>query len=158
VRSLLELMEVHASLHESFAVHRDLVVLRDFPRALEALDRFEQDLRVHMDQEEKVILPLYEERIGHVRGGDPQFFYLEHRNILRNLDRARESLRRLIRESKSGAREAHVFLEEESLLYQLLEHHDLREKNVLYPRLSDALSPSEREDVLARLGRPQGIA
>lgn len=147
-------MDVHASLHERFASHRDHVVGLEFLQALGSLEQFEQELRGHMEVEEKVILPLYEERIGHVPGGDPQFFHPEHRNLLKNLERAREGLRRLIAEPTSGRRQAHEFLQEESLLYQLLEHHDLRERNILYPRLSEALSPSEREEVLARCGLP----
>ena len=36
----------------------------------------------------------------------------------------------------------------------LLEHHDLREKNILYPRHSGALTPEEREDLLTRCDAP----
>lgn len=149
MRSLMEMMEVHKDLDELFAVHRDHVVGLEFRQALEALERFERALRAHMEIEEKVILPLYVERVGHVTGGDPQFFYLEHKNLLRNLETAKEGLRRLIADAGSGRRQAHQFLQEESLLHQLLVHHDLREKNVLYPRLDEKLSPEERERVLA---------
>jgi hemerythrin-like domain-containing protein len=147
-------MDVHAGLHEQFAVHRDYVVGLDFPRALQELERFERELRVHMEAEEKVILPLYEQRVGHVLGGDPQFFTLEHQNLLRNLERAKEGLRQLISRADSGRRQAHEFLQEESLFLQLLAHHDLREKNVLYPRLSEALSPEEVEEVLSKCLNP----
>ena len=152
MRSLLELMDVHAGLHEQFAVHRDHVVGLEFSRALEALERFERDLRSHMDVEETFILPLYEQRVGHVTGGDPQFFYLEHRNLLRNLERAKDELKRLAADPASGRRQAHEFLQEESLLFQLLAHHDLREKNVLYPRLTEALSPAEIDELLSKCG------
>jgi iron-sulfur cluster repair protein YtfE (RIC family) len=152
MRSLLEMMEVHRDLFELLAVHRDHVVGLEWDRALEALQRFEDELRSHMTAEETHILPVYEKRVGAVTGGDPQFFYLEHKNILRNLDTAKEELRRLARDPKSGRRQAHEFLAAESMLLHLLQHHDLREKNVLYPKLDEALSPEERQALLDACG------
>jgi iron-sulfur cluster repair protein YtfE (RIC family) len=146
------MMGVHADLGEKFAVHRDYVVGLEFARALEALERFEEDLRSHMAVEEKHILPLYERRVGHVLGGDPQFFYLEHENILRNIDSAKRELGRLAADPKAGRRQAHEFIDREGILRHLLEHHDLREKNVLYPKLDEALSPEERIALLEACG------
>lgn len=152
MRSVLELMDVHAGLHERFAVHRDHVVGLEFGPALAALERFEQELRAHMAVEEKHILPLYEARVGHVLGGDPQFFHLEHKNILRNLETAKDDLRRLIADPNAGRRQAHEFLDREGILLHLLEHHDLRERNILYPKLDEVLSPEERGALLAACG------
>jgi len=156
VRSLLEMMHVHADLHELFAVHRDYVVGLEFGRALGALEHFEVELRRHMTLEERHILPLYERRVGHVLGGDPQFFYLEHKNILRNIDSAKEELRRLEGDPKAGRRQAHEFIDKEGILRHLLEHHDQRERNVLYPKLDEALTPEERADLLKACGLPEG--
>lgn len=152
MRSVQKMMEFHAGLHELFAVHRDHVVGLEFAAALDALERFERELRSHMELEEKHILPLYEARVGHVLGGDPQFFYLEHKNLLRNLETAKTELRALAADPKAGRRQAHEFLEHESLFLGLLRHHDLREKNVLYPKLDEALSPDEREALLKACG------
>jgi hemerythrin-like domain-containing protein len=152
MRSILEMMDVHAELHELFAVHRDYVVGLEFGRALEALERFEAELRRHMAVEEQHILPLYERRVGHVLGGDPQFFYLEHKNILRNIDSAKEELRRLAADPQAGRRQAHEFIDKEGILRHLLEHHDLRERNVLYPKLDEVLSAEERATLLETCG------
>lgn len=153
MRSLLEMMDVHADLHEAFAVHRDYVVGLEFRRALEELERFERELKLHMDDEERHVLPLYEARVGHVTGGDPQFFHLEHRNLLRNIETAKEELRKIIANPAAGRRQAHEFLDHESLLLHLLQHHDARERNTLYPKLDEALTPQEREALLAACGR-----
>jgi iron-sulfur cluster repair protein YtfE (RIC family) len=153
VRSLLELLEVHAGLREQLAVHRDFVVGLEFARALAELEKFERELRVHMDAEEAFILPLYRERAGKVLGGDPDFFTLEHKSILRSLETAKESLRKLAVDPGAGRRQAHEFLDQEGMLLHLLEHHDLREKNTLYPRLDEVLTEAEREDLLRRCGR-----
>jgi iron-sulfur cluster repair protein YtfE (RIC family) len=155
MRSILEMMDVHADLHERFAVHRDYVVGLEFGRALEALERFEAELRTHMAVEEQHILPLYERRVGHVLGGDPQFFYLEHKNILRNIDSAKDELRRLAADPKAGRRQAHEFIDREGILHHLLEHHDLRERNVLYPKLDEALTPEERDALLEACRLPK---
>lgn len=152
MRSLLELLDVHAGLRDQFAVHRDFVVGLEWPRALSELEKFERDLRHHMDAEEAWILPLYRERVGKVLGGDPEFFTLEHKNILRNLETAKESLRKMAVDPKAGRRQAHEFLDQESLLLHLLEHHDAREKNTLYPRLDEVLTDAEREELLRRCG------
>ena len=124
----------------------------EFGRALAELEGFERDLRVHMDDEEAHLLPVYRSRIGKVLGGDPDFFTLEHRNILRNLETSKEALRRLAADPQAGRRQAHEFLDQEWMLQNLIRHHDLREKNILYPKLDDVLSEPERDELLARCG------
>ena len=152
MRSVQELLTAHAGLHEQFAVHRDFVVGLEFGRALEELERFERELRSHMELEEKHVIPLYEARVGAVTGGDPEFFRLEHKNLLRNLDTAKAELRRLSEDPRAGRRQAHEALHGQSLFIHLLQHHDLRERNVLYPRLDEALSPEERLALLRACG------
>ncbi|HXG60064.1 MAG TPA: hemerythrin domain-containing protein [Planctomycetota bacterium] len=151
-RTLLELMGVHESLRERFAEHRDLVVGLEFGKALESLEVFERELVDHMRAEEKHILPLYERRVGRIPGGDPQFFHLEHRNLLRNLSALKEALGRLAGDRGAGRRQAHEFLHREALFLHLLEHHDGREKNILYPSLDRVLTDGEREALLAVCG------
>lgn len=149
-RSLLDLMDVHSRIDELFDVHRDRVVELRFSEALSALERFEAALLEHMTDEDEAVLPLYVERVGHVVGGDPEFFRLEHKNLKRNLSSIKEALRELAADPRAGVREAHRFLETEHLFLHLLEHHSLREKNILYPCLDRALSEEERGALLRR--------
>lgn len=153
--TLMRMMDVHADIAEKLAVHRDLVVGLEFGRALEALGEFERALRDHMEAEERHILPLYEARVAPAPlGGDPEFFRLEHRNLLKNLAEIAARLTKLAADPKAGRRQAHEFLDAEHLFIHLLEHHDLRERNVLYPELDKRLSEREREELLARVTRP----
>lgn len=152
MRSLLALMDVHAKVDELFDVHRDRIVELRFADALDALLAFEREFLRHMKDEDDAVLPLYEARVGHVLGGDPEFFRLEHRNLVRNLEAIKEELRRLVADPAAGVRAAHKFLAREHLFLQILEHHTLREKNVLYPRLDAALTDEEREALLKRCG------
>ncbi|MCG3172273.1 MAG: hypothetical protein GMKNLPBB_00421 [Myxococcota bacterium] len=145
-------LNAHEQLREKFARHRDWVVGLEFHRALEALDEFERDLLKHMQDEERSILPLYESRVGRVPGGAPELFRLEHKNLLRNLEVIREALRRLADDPSAGRRRAHEFLHQEGVFMHLLEHHDLRERNILYPRLEEKLSAGEIREVLDACG------
>jgi iron-sulfur cluster repair protein YtfE (RIC family) len=148
VSSLLSLCDVHVGLKELLALHRDLVVGLEWRKALEALGRFAGELRAHMDFEERRILPLYAQRVGPAPGGDPEFFRLEHRNLLKNLEDVKGALAALVGDPKAGRRQAHELLEKESMLLHLLEHHDLREKNILYPRLDSVVTEEERAALL----------
>ena len=153
MKSLLTLLDVHANLKERLAVHGDCLVGLEFERALEELDRFERELRAHMDAEERHILPLYRVLLPRVPGGDPDLFTLEHKNILRSLATAKEALRKVIGTPGAGRREARELLDGEWMLRHLIDHHDSREKNVLYPRLDAALSDKERARVLEAVSR-----
>ncbi len=148
MKSLLDLMEVHKELDELFARHRDLVVGLDFAKAAKALDAFERALKIHMEAEEKHILPLYEQRVGHVLGGDPAFFHAEHKNLLKLLAEIQTKSRELAANRAAGPRQAHQFLEAESMFLHLLDHHDRRERNTLYPELDKKVTVAEREELL----------
>ncbi len=152
-RSLLELLDVHAGFMELLAQHRDLIVGLEFGAAAEALATFETALRRHMEAEEKYVLPLYEERVGTMIGGSPEMFRLEHKNILRNLDDVKKLAKELAANAQAGRRQAHEFLDNETMLLHLLQHHDLRERNILYAELDLKLSEAELTALLAKCDR-----
>lgn len=152
--SLQELDRVHDALTELLLLHRDSVVGLDFKEARERLARFERELRRHMEDEETLLLPLYEARVAPVRGADADALRLEHRSILRALGEVALRVGKLAEDSSAGRREAHLLLDAEGLLLHLLDHHDRRERATLYPLLDQALTEPERADLLARCRRP----
>lgn len=148
MRSLMEMMDAHKVLHEAIAQHRDLVVGLEFTRASDALEEFARALHRHIEDEERDILPLYAERVGAVKGGRPEYFYGEHARMRELLATLVDESRALAATPRAGRREAHEFLEKESLLLHLLEHHDEREGMILYPELDKRTSEQERAAIL----------
>jgi hemerythrin superfamily protein len=149
--SLAPFMLLHDALLEKFRRHRDLLIEGDLRGSGRELAAFEKDLRAHMGDEERRILPLYAKRVAPAPGGSPEMFRLEHRNLLKNLAGIRKAFRALRR---PGSREIQRFLEAEHLFLQILDHHDRRERNLLYPRLEAATGAAERSALLKAAGIP----
>lgn len=97
------------------------------------LRRFSDEIRAHIRYEEEQLLPIFR-RAGRISGGAPELFINEHRKI-------EKALTRLLR---SRRRDRVAIIEEEFRLKELLRHHDLREKNILYPVLDRVATPQER--------------
>lgn len=96
-----------------------------------ALDRYEDflcGLRHHMSMEERLLFPLYEELTG-----DPDLIPIMHSEhvLIRLLaDEVREALR----EEDLGA-----FAESIEQLHVVMDAHDQREEEIIYPRIDKAL-------------------
>jgi hypothetical protein len=61
-------------------------------------------------------------------------------------------LERLCSEHSDLSREILKLFDEQALFKHLVEHHDLREQNILYPALDEMTDEAERRDLLARSG------
>jgi hypothetical protein len=102
-----------------------------------------------MRMEERHVFPLYAARVKDPGpGGGAEVFVAEHRNLIRNLDGISKGFAALGRKRRPGARDLQLFLESEHLFIQILDHHDRRERNLLYPRLEGALAADERAALL----------
>ncbi|MCI0342616.1 MAG: hemerythrin domain-containing protein [Planctomycetales bacterium] len=149
--SLLELMDLHEGLQREFAAHQEHLVGPELKPARETWARFERALRHHIREEEEVILPFYEQRAGEVPKGRPEFFRLEHRKIGEFLDRIGPALGALREESPRLRREVLDLLLVEVRFQNLLEHHDQRERTILYPTIERLATPEERTDLFSSL-------
>ncbi len=149
-RSVLDALTLHEQLVELFLDHQDALLSVDVPTALARLDRYERLLLDHMRVEEDRWLPLYAERAGRPPGGPIELFLGEHRKMRAFLERFRETLGRIASEDEKMARRSVLALFDRQAMYKhLVEHHDLREKNVLYPWLDRVTSADERAALLA---------
>ena len=121
----------------------------DVDLALSRLQQFEQELRAHMQVEEELLLPVYS-RAGQIPGGPIIFFTGEHRKMLEFLARLTETLQQLKTKPTNLPREIIKLFDVEATFKHLMEHHDLREQNILYPTLDKVTSEKEREELLSQ--------
>jgi hemerythrin-like domain-containing protein len=148
--SFLSLLDTHEWLDEHFLLHQEALLAGDLTLALELLEQVDEGQREHIRVEEELLLPVYE-RAGHIPGGDPQFYVNEHRKMLAILDGFKETLPRLIDEGAANARREIIELFDQGYWFKrLLEHHDNREENILYPTLDRVTSEEERKELLEK--------
>jgi hemerythrin-like domain-containing protein len=148
VASFLELTHVHAGLDAIFRAHQEALVRMQIDVARERLAEFEAAIRVHIRVEEALLLPVYR-RAGPIPGGAPELYLTEHRKMLEYLERFRETLSRLTPALPDLPREIIALLDHEALFKHLMEHHDLREHNLLYPTCDRVTGEEERRELLA---------
>jgi hemerythrin-like domain-containing protein len=147
--SFLSLLRLHEQLTELFLTHQEALLALDIDLALSRLQQFEQELRAHMQVEEEMLLPVYA-RAGQIPGGPIVFFTGEHRKMLEFLARFTETLQQLKTKPANLPREIIKLFDVEAMFKHLMEHHDLREQNILYPTLDKVTTESEREELLSR--------
>jgi hemerythrin-like domain-containing protein len=147
--SFLTLMELHEKLAEGFLRHQEALICLEFDRALELLTDYETGLLAHMRYEEARLIPVYQARAGRILGGLPEMFLGEHRKMREFLADFRRELGRIRHEDAAQARRSVIALMDRQAMYKhLVEHHDRREQNVLYPQLDRITSAEERAVLL----------
>lgn len=147
--TFLKLLDVHARLNEYFLQHQEALLALDLPLALQRLRVYRRELLAHMRPEEEILLPRYV--VGGVRPGGPlELFLGEHRKMLEFLDRFEATLERLRSEPGDLRRAIIALFDEQAMFKHLVEHHDLRERNILYPALDRVTTEAERRELLRR--------
>jgi hemerythrin-like domain-containing protein len=145
--SFLLLLETHGGLDALFLRHQEALLTRDLFLARRLLEGYETELRAHMQFEEERLLPLYR-RAGPIPGGGAALFIAEHRKMLQFLERFHQMLHEMHDSSPRLGREILALLDAQCQFKHLVEHHDLREQNILYPALDRVAAERERRDLL----------
>jgi hemerythrin-like domain-containing protein len=70
--------------------------------------------------------------------------------MLEFLDRFTERLGRLKQDPTNLKREIIELFDEQALFKHLMQHHDMREENILYPTLDKVTSEEERWELLSK--------
>jgi hemerythrin-like domain-containing protein len=148
-KSFLSLLDVHERLAELFLLHQEALLMLDVDLALSRLEQFELELRSHMRVEEELLLPVYS-RAGRIPGGPVEFYTGEHKRMLEFLSRFSEKLKQLKNKPVSLKREIIGLFDEEAMFKHLMQHHDMREQNILYPTLDKVTEEKERDELLSR--------
>jgi hemerythrin-like domain-containing protein len=148
--SFLDLLNTHHDIFEVFLDHQEALLRRDFPVALRRLKSYERRIKRHIQKEEELLMPIYS-RAGKVSGGDPQLFIGEHQRIVEFIDRLKTLLPRKKGQGKKAVRQAIEILYREAMFRWLIEHHDEREKQILYPTLDRVTTAVERKRILKKV-------
>lgn len=132
------LTEDHEHCDALFAEAENAVAKSDWPRALGQFQSFARDTLRHFAREEDVLFPAFEDRTG-MRGGPTFVMRSEH-------DQMRDTLTAM--EQALQAKDGQQFLGLSETLLMLMRQHNLKEENILYPMLDQALA-GEEETLLA---------
>ena len=144
VPSFLSLLAVHERLDGLFRAPQEALLVRDLERARELLAAFERDLVDHMRFEEERLFPVYE-RAGRIEGGGVALYRNEHAKLLRYVARFAEAFDTL-KPDELGR--IIGILDEEARFKNLMTHHDMRERNILYPTLDRVATAREARELL----------
>ncbi len=120
----------HKACDEDFALAEEAVSEGDWVRAGVLLPSFSGALEAHFRVEEERLFPAFEARTG-MTGGPTRMMRMEHvqmRALLAELDTA------------LSAKDQDEFLGCAETLLMLMQQHNMKEENILYPMCDQALS------------------
>lgn len=123
------LPEHHRLCDDAFVAAENAVGRGDWAAAKPALERFQAQMHAHFDAEENVLFPEFEEITGMTQGPTQMMRY-EHeqmRALLEQLDGA------------CSTRDADGYAGAAETLLMLMQQHNIKEENILYPMCDRAL-------------------
>lgn len=119
----------HHACDDLFASAEEAAGNHDWDSARDYFQRFQAAMAHHLAMEEEVLFPAFEERTG-MSGGPTQVMRMEH-----------EQMRALIADMAAAvaANNESAFLGASETLNMLMQQHNLKEENMLYPMTDHAL-------------------
>ena len=144
-----QMMGLHDSLDRAFFAHQCALLDRDFERAATTIDAYRSCLHRHAADEEAWMLPRYEALGGDATDAPLRLFLGEHARMREFVD---EFVARVdaLRRAPDDRKLLELF-DREATYKNLALHHDLRERNMLYPFLGARLSASEQSELWSRV-------
>src|SRR5688500_13302888 len=125
--SFTTLLTAHETLETVFWHHQELLVLGAPLHALEVLKTYRHLLSLHLEQEERLLFPIFQREPAHPRW--PLVLYAgQHQKLLKLLERCLTSLQRAAGQPGANRRFIIQLLELETTYKHLLEHHDGAER------------------------------
>lgn len=143
------MMALHDVLAQTFFAHQVALLDRDYPRAARELERYRERLLVHMRDEETTVLPAYAAAGGDATDAPVRLFLGEHGKMRDFVD---DFVRRVQALAGHGDDRALLELFDRQATYKnLVLHHDLRERNMLYPFVASRVPAAGQARLLADL-------
>jgi iron-sulfur cluster repair protein YtfE (RIC family) len=127
----------HRACDDLFASAESAAAQKNWDGARTLLDQFQAAMSRHLSMEETVLFPAFEARTGNSMG-PTQVMRMEH-----------EQMRSLMQSMAGavGANDRNAYLGLSETLNMLMQQHNLKEENMLYP-MSDQVLSGEREDLI----------
>jgi len=150
VKNIIELLDLHSDLESMFLTHQRALLRFEFPKALELLNDYERCLLVHMQDEENILIPIYEQQAVVERGGNARLLLDDHKRMCSILELFKEQIELLTTDDEPDTRLL-MLLDREAFYKRLCTHHDMREQQYLYPKLDAILSDEEKAALLGRI-------
>ena len=132
----------HRACDHDFARAETLAAKGDWLGAADALNAFARALNAHFDAEEQQLFPAFEAATG-MTHGPTQVMRGEHRDMRDALDRLQEALQLQDGDDFSG--------EAETLLI-MMQQHNMKEENMLYP-MCEAHLAHVQDELCTRLSQ-----
>ncbi len=119
----------HRACDDLFAAAEEAVGNKDWDSARGLFGQFQAAMAHHLAMEEEVLFPAFEERTG-MSAGPTQVMRMEH-----------EQMRALIADMAAAAEagNASAYLGASETLNMLMQQHNIKEENMLYPMADRAL-------------------
>ncbi|HEX5054072.1 MAG TPA: hemerythrin domain-containing protein [Planctomycetota bacterium] len=143
------MLGLHDELEQHFFLHQRGLLDRDFVRAARHLAHYRDHLLLHMRDEEALVLPRYAAAGGDDTDAPVRLFLGEHRKMREFTADFARRVQQL--QERPDDRALLELFDREATYKNLVLHHDLRERNALYPFLGARLSPAEQQQILTGL-------
>ncbi|MBL8748731.1 MAG: hypothetical protein JNK78_06195 [Planctomycetes bacterium] len=143
------MMALHDDLAQRFFAHQCALLDRDFVRAAADLAAYRARLLEHMRDEEGAVLPAYEAAGGDTTDAPVRLFLGEHgkmRDFVAEFERRTAALG-----SRSDDAALLELFDREATYKNLVLHHDLRERNMLYPFVARNVPAAVQATILGGL-------
>lgn len=127
----------HRACDDLFASAEAEVAQHKWDSARSLFGQFEQAMAHHLTMEEDVLFPAFEDRTG-MRAGPTEVMRMEHAQM-------RGLLQEMASAVAAGNRDSYLGLSE--TLNMLMQQHNLKEENMLYPMADRALG-TDREAII----------
>jgi hemerythrin-like domain-containing protein len=136
------LTEEHRKCDQHYAEAEQAVIKEDWERAKELFKEFKEKTLLHFQKEEEVLFPEFEEKTGIVMG-PTQVMRHEHAQ-------ARELIERLEKALEEKNKEEFLSVGESLMI--LIQQHNMKEEQILYPMTDQHLPSDEMVEKMSQLG------
>ena len=116
--------------------------LVDIKRAETIFLSFKSELERHIIWEEDILFPVFERKTGIKDGGPTSVMRIEHIQIKNHLQEIKRKLH---------AKKIQDPCKEEVALFKVLQSHNQKEENILYPGIDNLTSEQEKEQMIKQM-------